>query len=171
MDYVERLSREHSRASIDAIAKAVGNDPKEFKKIIDIIFNHPAPLPHRASWLLTVISRSHPELLKPYVRKLINCIPNTSIGGIKRNIIGALCTQKIPSDLQGKIISLCFDLILSPDEPVAVKVLSLEIIFPLTKQYPELKQELKAVIEDQLPKTSAAFHSRGKKILSQLQST
>ena len=166
LDYVKLLTREHSRAVIDAIAKSIGDDPVEFKKIIDIIYTAEAPLPHRASWLLTVISRKHPELIKPYISQLINKIEKTKIGGIKRNIIGALGTQKIPEKLKGKMITICFDLILSPSEPVAVKVLSLDILMPLVKEFPDLKNEFRSVIEDQIPKTSIAFKTRAQKILS-----
>jgi hypothetical protein len=168
MNYIDRLTQEHSRAAIDAIAAAVGNDPGEFKKIIDIIFTAPAPLPHRASWLLTVISRKHPELITPYITKLINSLPLFRIDGVKRNIIGALCTQEIPKRLQGKLVELCFGFILSPSETVAVKVLSLEILSTLVKDHPDLKNELIAVIEDQIPKTTIAFKARGSKVLKKL---
>lgn len=83
-------------------------------------------------------------------------------------MMGALTTQRIPVKLQGKLISLCFELILSSSEPVAVKVLSLEMLDKLRAQHPELKNEIKATIEDQMPKTSMAFRSRSNKILRSL---
>jgi len=168
MDYTERLTREHSRSNTDAIAKAIGSDPKEFKKIIDILYTAKAPLPQRASWLLAVVSRNHPELITPYVTQFINSVQSFTIDGIKRNMMSALCTQEIPKRMQGKLVSICFDFILSPSETVAVKVLSLDILAKFISDYPELKNELKAAIEDQLPKTTAAFHSKGKKVLKRL---
>jgi len=168
MDYIERLSREHSRTNTDAIAKAIGNDPKEFEKIIDIIFRGKAPLPQRASWLLMVVSRKNPELIKPYISLFINSVAGFKIDGIKRNMLSALCTQEIPKRLQGKMVNICFDFILSPSETIAVKVLSLDILAKFIKDYPELKNELKAAIEDQLPKTTIAFQSKGNKILKKL---
>lgn len=168
MDYIERLTQEHSRANTDAIAKAIGSDPTEFKKIIEIIYTAKAPLPQRASWLLMVISRSHPELITPYVTQFINSISGFTIDGIKRNMLSALCTQEIPKRAQGKLVSTCFDFILSPSETVAVKVLSLDILSRFIKDYPELKNELRAAIEDQLPKTTIAFQSKGRKILKKL---
>jgi hypothetical protein len=168
MDYSEHLLREHSRATINDIAKAIGSDPAEFKKIIDIIYTAKAPLPQRASWLLAVISRSHPGLIKPYVTQFVNSVSAFKTDGIKRNMLSALCTQEIPKRSQGKIVTTCFDFILSPSETVAVKVLSLEILSQLIKDHPGLKNELKAAIEDQLPKTTVAFQSKGTKVLKKL---
>jgi hypothetical protein len=168
MNYIKQLTLEHSRSNTDAIAKAVGNDPKEFKKIIDIIYSEKAPLPQRASWLLAIISRKHPHLITPYVSKFINSVRDFQIDGIRRNMLSALCTQEIPVRLQGKTVNICFDFILSPSETVAVKVLSLEILSKFIKDYPELKNELKVAIEDQLPKTTVAFQSKGRKILKML---
>lgn len=168
MNYIDRLTQEHSRAATDAIAKSIGNDPVEFKKIIDIIYNEKAPLPQRASWLLTVISRKNPELIQPYVSKFIDSVADFKIDGIKRNMLSALGTQEIPKRSQGKIVNICFDFILSPAETVAVKVLSLDILAKFMKDYPELKNELKTAIEDQLPKTTIAFQSKGNKLLKLL---
>ena len=168
MDYSEQLLKEHSRINTDLIAKAVGNDPKELKKIIELIYTAEAPIPQRASWLLTIISRKHPELITPYVSKFIDTVSDFKIGGIRRNIINALATQNIPKKQQGKVVNICFDFILSKTEPVAVKTLSLEVLSNIVKQYPELKEELKAAIEDQLPKTSVAFHARAKHVLKKI---
>jgi hypothetical protein len=168
MDYLAHLKNEHSKALTDAIASEVGNDPEKFKKIIEIIYTAAPPVPQRASWLLTVIGRKHPQLLKPYVPRFINSIGDFKIDGIKRNMMSALCTQEIPKKYQGKVLDLCFNYIVSPGETVAVKVLSLDMISKFIDDYPELKNELKSVIEDQLPKTTAAFHSRGNKILKKL---
>ncbi len=62
------------------------------------------------------------------------------------------------------MIQICFDFILSPTESIAVKAHALELLSKFIKQYPELKAELKATIEHQLPKTTAAFHARAKRI-------
>jgi hypothetical protein len=168
MDYIEALKKEHSRSNTDAIAHSIGKDPARFKKIIDIIYSAEAPLPQRASWLLAIISRKHSELIKPYITKFINSLTGFEIDGIKRNMLSALCSQDIPKKLQGKMVEICFNFILSPYETVAVKVLSLDILSKLIKEYPDLKNELKAAIEDQIPKTTIAFQAKGRKLLKRM---
>lgn len=167
MDYKKQLLKEHSRANTDAIAKAIGNNAVEFKKIIDIIYNEKAPLPQRASWLLSTMNDKHPDLLLPYISLFISTIKKLKIDGIKRNMLAVLASNKISKNLQGKLVNLCFDLLLSSDETVAVKVYAMQAIANITKHHPELENELKAAIEDQLPKTSAAFHARARRILKE----
>jgi hypothetical protein len=168
MNYLNALAREHSRATTDRISKAIGNDPEEFKKIINIIYSEVPPLPQRASWVLALVSEKHPELIRPYVSKFISTIASFKIDGIKRNMMLALASQSIPEKYQPKLIDACFDFILSPDEAVALKVHSMQVLANFCKQHPELKIELKAAIEDQLPKTTAAFFARAKRILQEL---
>lgn len=167
MDYKQQLLKEHSRANTDAIAIAIGNNAVEFKKIIDIVYNEKAPLPQRASWLLSTMNNKHPDLLSPYISLFISSIKKIKIDGIKRNMLAVLASNKISKNLQGKLVNLCFDLLLSSDETVAVKVYAMQAIANIAKHHPELENELKAAIEDQLPKTSAAFHARAKRVLKE----
>lgn len=168
MDYAKQLQIDHSRINSDKVVKAVGNDPAEFAKLVELLYTGEAPVPQRVSWAISLVSKLHPELTKPYVTRFINAIRDFKIGGIRRNLLNALCTQEIPKKIQGKTVTICVDFILSPDEPVAVKVLSLEILCNIAQQHPDLKTEIKAVIDDQLPKTSPAFHARAKHVLKRL---
>ena len=164
MNYSVQLEKEHSRSNTNKITKAIGGDPNEFKKIVEIIYSGNPPLPQRASWLLATVSEKHPELITPYVSTFIETISDFKIDGIKRNMMHALVGQTIPKKLQGKLIDSCFEFILSPKEAVALKVHSIQVIADLSKIYPELKVELKAAIEDQLPKSSSAFSARARSI-------
>lgn len=51
---------------------------------------------------------------------------------------------------------------------IAVRVFAMTVLANLAKQLPELKNELIPLIEDQLPYGSAAFISRGRKLLKEL---
>jgi len=165
MDYISQLEKEHSRTNSDKIAGSVGNNPKEFKKIIDIIYTAEAPLPQRASWLLAIINKKHPELLKPYLEQFIKTVSTFKIDAIKRNMLLVLSLHEIPEKFQGKLIDECFNIILSAKEAVAAKVHAMQIIANIGKNYPELQQELKFVIKNELPKNSQAFAARARHIL------
>ncbi len=62
----------------------------------------------------------------------------------------------------------CFTFLSDPKEPIAVKVFSMSVLANITKKQPELRDELRIVIEDQLPYSTPAFKSRGGKILKEL---
>ncbi len=84
---------------------------------------------------------------------------------VKRNIVRFLQEIPIPQKQQGEVMDICFSFIADPREAVAVKAFSLTILENLSKQYPEILQELKVVIESRWNYETAAFHSRARKIL------
>jgi len=75
----------------------------------------------------------------------------------------------IPEDDQGLLIDLCFSYLVSELYPLAVKVHALQIIYNHVLIYPELQEELRTVIEDQLDNNSVGFSARGRRILAQLE--
>ena len=168
MNYTSQLLQEHSRVNTDKIAKAIGNDPDEFKKIIDIIYHAEPPLPQRAAWLLTTVNKKYPELLKPYLSKFINDIQKFELDAVRRNMSVVLASHEIPKKLQGKLITVCFNLILLPNEKVAIKTHAMQCIANIAKEHRELIPELKSAIEDQLPKTTAAFNARANMVMKAL---
>lgn len=168
MNYITQLLKEHSRPNTDLIARKIGKSAVEFKKIIDIIYKEKAPLPQRASWLLNVVNDKHPELLQPYLSKFIDTIEQFQVDGVKRNMACVLARQNIPEKLQGKAVDVCFRLMLSPHETVVVKTEAMQTIANIAAHFPELINELKTAIDDQLPRTTAAFHSRARHILKRL---
>lgn len=165
MNFVEQLLKEHSRSNTEVIAKAIGNDPVKLKKIVDIIYDEKAPLPQRAAWLLVIVNEKYPELLNPYISRFINTVQDFRVDGVKKNMMHVLASKNIPDKLQGKLINICFTMMLSPVETVAVKVHAMQAIANVAKKHPEIQNELKAAIEDQLPKTTAAFNARAKRII------
>ena len=62
----------------------------------------------------------------------------------------------------------CFAFIESNTTPVAIKAFSLTILFNLSKVYPEIKNEVKLIIEERCNFETAAFITRGKMILKKL---
>ncbi|HET7818610.1 MAG TPA: hypothetical protein VFL70_04840 [Bacteroidia bacterium] len=165
MDYPKQLLKVHNRANTDKIAADIGSNERKFKQIIDIIYKEHPPLPQRASWVLSAVNAKYPKLLVPHLGLFVDTISQFKVDGIKRNMISVLAKHDIPEQLQGKLIDTCFKFMLSPTETVAVKVEAMQCIANLLPVYPDLITELKAVIHDQLPKTSAAFRARAKHVL------
>ena len=81
----------------------------------------------------------------------------------------ALQYVDIPEKYQGKILDVCFRLLKSSDEPIAVKAFSMTVIFNLSKKYPDIIPELRATIKALMPNGSAGIKSRGNKVLKAIQ--
>lgn len=126
----------------------------------------------RAAWPLSYSVKKHPELIKPHLKKVITNLKKPKIhDAVKRNTVRFLQFIEIPKSLHGITLDHCFKLLQNKKEPVAIKVFSMSVLANLTKEYPELKGELSAIIEDQMPYGSAGFKARGKKVLKQLRTS
>lgn len=91
--------------------------------------------------------------------------PNLS-DAVKRNTLRLLQHIEIPERFQGEIMNLCFKYISSPAEASAVKAFALTVLQNLAQVYPEIKDEVKIIIEDRWEVESPAFKSRAKKFLA-----
>jgi hypothetical protein len=89
---------------------------------------------------------------------------------VKRNVTRVLAHIKIPKDLHEQVINLSFDLAINPKETVAVRCWSLDILNQLSFIYPEIKNELKNIIQDALDfqELTPGFKSKCNKLLRQL---
>lgn len=86
-------------------------------------------------------------------------------GAVIRNVVRLLQHVDIPKRYHGQIMSCCFDFVADIETAPAIKAFSLTILENLSAQYPDIKAELKLVIEERWPYEGAAFRSRAKKIL------
>ncbi len=166
MNINEQLLQKSSRKQAELIRDYIGADPGRFRKLMDLFFiSDPVPA-MRASWAISLCADHHPELLKPYLGKLIHYLASSENHhpAITRNLSRALQKSPIPVKYQGHLMKICFDLILKPETPVASKVNALSILANLSEIYPEIKNELKMIIDTQWPAEKAAFRTRAKKL-------
>jgi len=165
----EQLLKEHSRANCDKIVKWIGSDQKRFDELVFIFLNEEYRLVQHAAWPLSYAAINHPQLVKKHFAKLVKNLKKPGIhDAVKRNTVRLLQEIEIPEKYHGEIMDACFSYIVSPNEPVAVKAFSLTVLERLSHLYPEIKNELKVVIEERWDYETAAFHSRARKILKKM---
>src|ERR1700754_4393395 len=93
--------------------------------------------------------KNHPKLINPYFKKLIDKLGTPGENdAVIRNIVRLLQDVQIPKKFHGQVMTLCFDFIQSNETAVAIKAFSLRILKNLSKQYPEIKPEIKTIIEE-----------------------
>lgn len=169
MNLVDAIAKEHSKAQCDRIVKYVGNDPGRFRDLVDVFLAGPYRITQRAAWPLGYCVEHHPQLIRPHLKTLIQNLKRPGLhDSVKRNTVRLMQFITIPRSLQGQAASICFDLFRDQKEPIAVRVFSMSVLARIAENQPELKNELRIMIEDQLPFGSAAFLSRARKVLKQL---
>jgi len=169
MNLKESILAEHSRKNCNRIIKYVGNNQVRFDELVKLFLNSDYRVIQRASWPLSYIVDSHPGLIKKHFGKIISNLRKPGLhDAAKRNTLRLLQNYPIPKKYQGEIMDTCFRNIESPNEKPAIKAFSLTILHNLSKQYPDIKDELKTVIESRWDYETAAFKSRARKILKEL---
>jgi hypothetical protein len=166
MDLLKLLREEHSKKQTDRIVKYIGADKERFAMLIQLFFKGEYRITQRAAWPLSYCVRQHPELINPYYKKLLDNLARQDIHiAVIRNTVRLLQDVNIPKRYHGRVMSACFDFIQSPETPIAVKAFSLSILSNLSADYPEIRGELKLIINDQWEHATPAFRSRARKIL------
>ena len=169
MDIRSMLTNIPSRAERELYIQAVGTSRKEVTSLLDLILEEKDPISWRAAWVLDGCDELHPGLVEDRIPGIVQRLPDLESTGALRSLLRMLCRYGIPEEQQGLLIDLCFGYMVSELYPVAVKVHAMQVIYQHTLLYPELKEELQTVIEDQLENNSVGFRSRGRRILRQLE--
>jgi hypothetical protein len=161
----ERYSKEDFKEIIDWI----NGSHEHFAELMEIFFDGNTRKNQYAASVMIHCIDEWDYLLNPYLEKLILNLQNDGLhDAIKRNSVRVLQDVEIPEKLHGSMVDICFKYLQNPSEAIAIKVFSMTIIHNLTKDYPELIEELKFILEEQMPFQSAGFRSRAGKILRSL---
>ena len=169
MNLKETILEKHSKAQTNKIVKWIGEDQKRFDELFNLFLHDEYRVVQRAGWPLSNCVIEYPKLIQKHFGQLLKNLRKPNLhNAVKRNTVRLLQDIAIPKKFHGGVMNICFEYIADPQEKVAIKAFSLTILQNLSRQYPEIKQELKTIIEDRWDYETAAFRSRAKKILKEL---
>jgi len=169
MNIREAVLAEHSREQALRIAGYAIQNKKHFKELMNCYMDSDYRLSQRAAWSVSWAARKKPEMIEPYIGDLVKRLQdNTAHPAVIRNAVRVLEELDIPEKYHGEVMNSCFQFLESPTTPAAIKAFSMTVLFHLSKHYPEIKQELKLILKENLDHETPAFKSRAKKILPSL---
>jgi hypothetical protein len=169
MNIEETLLSEHSKELAVLIADYVGENAVKFEELMKLFLGSKIVVHQRAAMAVDICVDRNPSLLYPYIGTLLDNLKNPIHDAVIRTTIRAFQELELPEEIYGEVWDLCFGYLTSSRTPVAIRVYSMTVLANICQKLPELKHELKIVIEDQLPFGSAGFVNRGNKILSALE--
>ncbi|GAB4107634.1 hypothetical protein GCM10028791_00800 [Echinicola sediminis] len=169
MDFLTLIEASHSKSNTAIIVDDIGEDEKKFADLFRIFMKGPYRITQRAAWPLSLIVERHPALLMPYYKEIIYMLKKPGEhDAVRRNLLRVLQDQQIPSAYEGEILELGFEFLQDKQQPIAIRVFAMQVVYNLSDSYPEIKPELKVIIEDMLPYASAGIKSRARKLLAKL---
>jgi hypothetical protein len=168
MTLLDNLLFEHSKKNIVKIATEIKSNANKIDELIDLICKDDIIYSARASWVFSQIHKHDGALNENHYKRIIGFLERTKIDGIKRNLLSAFETKIGTHNYLGSLINNCFKIIISTNEGVSVKVYSMQIIANACIEFPELKSELLAAIENEINKNTISFKARALRIQKKL---
>ncbi len=169
MKLAEEILKDHSKPHALKIADHACASRKNFKELMECFMSDDYRLAARAAWSVNWAARKKPEMVSPYIGNLVSVLEKKEVhDAVIRNSLRVLEDVELPEAYHGTLMNICFGFVEDPKTPNAIKAFSLTILERLMKIYPEIKQELKLIIEENWDHETPAFKSRGKKILKAL---
>lgn len=181
-DWLEaQLLSGHSKTLTMRIVQWVGHDAERLNVLMEVFLNDPPskPLPkgrgyrymftQRSAWAVRYVGENAPEIMAPWLPKLVTNLQNPNHhDAIVRNTLNVFETIPFPSDLDGELADHCFGYLADPKAAIAIRCASMTILEKICERVPELKTELRMLLEEHLDQESAGFKSRARKVLGRL---
>lgn len=150
------------------IVSYIGYSPERFAELMALFLGDNYRTAQRASWAVGYCAEYRPDLVGPYLEKMIDLLKRKDAHvAVKRNVVRLLQFIKIPNNLRGMAFSHCYDLLGNPNEAVAIRCFSMTVAFNIAKNEPDLLNELKVIIAECIEHSpKPGFCSRARKILN-----
>lgn len=157
----------NSRVKCDLLKDEYLANNRDLNELYELAKTRDPEFNNRVSWVFNHVIESKSELIKDYLNDIVDWLPKVN-DSTQRNMLRAVTSYGVPTENEGKWIDFCFDMLLKPQKAVAVKVYSMEIALRLTLKHTELKDELRAVLEQYYDESSYAFQARARKVYKKL---
>ena len=166
----EFLIEEISRDRLDRLNESDEIDGELFVSLLwEIMISNTHPYAWRAAWTMFHYVEKRKELSRKYLTEIIELLPHFKHNGQKREMMKVLLLFPMKELDFEKLIDICFNILINPKENIAVRVHAMQIIFNIGDIEPDIRLELKIVLEDGIQNNeSKGFVGRAKKLLKKM---
>ncbi len=161
---------EGCRSKQDALflAEYIANNPAVIKLVFEMMGNDSNKKAWKAAWLLDHVYLEKPDLINSHIDTMIKLFMQSHCDSTRRILGKLLSLYDITNRVDGNFVNTCFDMLISETVAVAVKVHAMQLLFNISQTYPELRAELKLILEEQITNNTAAFKARARRLLRKL---
>ena len=148
-----------SRVHIDYIAHWATENAANFEELYCLIFDNDQKTAWRAAWAIEKVCKLQSELLTEKIPEIIAALPHFRHDGSKRCLLLVILQSPLPQPIPVVLINICFEWLVSPKESGAVQVNSLKVLDKISKQEPDLKQEIALCLSGDLSDYSVGYRA------------
>jgi len=159
----------HFKKHALAITEFALSSDENIKELMACFLSKDIRVAQRAAWSVNWAAQKRPDIIEPYMGVLVSQLNKTDVhDAVIRNSLRILEELTIPEEFHGEVMNACFTFLQKRETAIAIKAFALTVLFNLSKIYPDIKNELRFIIEENIDYETAAYKSRGKKILARL---
>lgn len=169
-----QILMEHSKAQTMRIVRWVGQDTGRLQFLMQIFLNDPPAqssdnvyrLTQRSAWAVRYIGEKEPAMMASWLPVLLENLQKPNLhDAIKRNTLNVFEPLDFPPEMDEILADLCFRYLGEVSEAIAIRCASMTILEKICRRIPELSDELRLMLEEELQHGSAGLKSRARKIL------
>ena len=165
----EQLAAEHSKSQTMRIVHWIGHDAERLAALMDIFLGSDYRLTQRSAWVVRYVGERSPASLEPWHERMIASMSRNPVhGAVKRNVLKVYERIEIPLRLYDALADLGFSCLADAQEDVAVRCTAMAVLEKICRVVPDLKMELRLLLEEQYENGSAGFKSRARKVLARI---
>jgi 8-oxo-dGTP diphosphatase len=156
------------------IASSAASNPVLFRKLIDFTEDRDPRIVFRSSWALTKVCDTNPSLFIDYLHVIVSKLLVCDNESAKRSFLKILTltgTSSLGETDRGQLTELCFSLLKTKESAIAVKAYSMDVLYEISHDYPDIIHELAAALSMIPDDGSAGIKSKSRSLLKKLTGT
>lgn len=166
MKFNEVFAGKRSNEQAEEASRLIRKDPVLIEKLIKYLSSGSKEHNLQASHIFYKVTDLDISLLLPYQEQVLPLLEASVHISVKRCILRFYSQIKIEDDIAGKVVNVCFNILTDRIQPPAIKIYAMTTIASIAQKYQDLMQELRIILEEQIPYASTGFKNRAGKILS-----
>ena len=132
------------------------------------ILNEAPPTSTRFAWFLSGLGEVAPKKLYAALPAMFESRNDTALPNFERAFVTYWHLAGIPAEHEAAAVEISFQMLSSATLGVHSKTCALRLLEGLVKTYPDLKQELKLILEEEKERNTPSFKKRAEKLLVRL---
>lgn len=163
---IEHLSAEHSKAQTMFLVHWIGHDAGRLAALLDIFMGTDYRLTQRSAWVVRYVGEQVPYLLEPWLPQLVAMLRKPDAHpAVQRNVLNVFEAIDIPVAVQDELADCCFQYLADPQAAIVSRACAITVLDKICERVPELRPELRLLLEEHWEFGGAAFRSRARKVL------
>ena len=158
------------KITIDKAVEEVIKNPELYSQMLELAFTGEKKFAQRASRVVYYAGVKQPELALPFYGTIINNLQKIENDSIKGTLTALFTELPLPEneELLGILTSFCFEAMNTISEKATMKVYPMQVLYRITKIYPELKNELVLILRNQMEFEKPSYQAVARRILKKI---